>query len=249
MVDASEVKEDYYPKEEKIGLFNYHTHTHYCDGKGSVDDHVTHALASGFHSLGFSSHAPVPFSNDFALKEEDLDNYCREVRSASKRYHDRIGVYLSLEIDHIPGLTREFGYWKERCGLDYTIGGVHLVRSPDHEGLWFTDGSKQETYDRGLRELFDGDIRKAVAAFYGQTIDMVRQQRPDILAHFDKVRMHNRDRYFSQDEPWYIAWVEAVLDAARDAGCIIEVNTRGLYKKRSDDFFPASWTLPLIRQR
>lgn len=249
VVDATLIKEDYYPKEEKIGLFNYHTHSHYCDGKGSIDDHVTHALASGFHSLGFSSHAPVPFDNDFALKEEDVDNYCREVRNAAKRYQDKIHVYLALEIDHIPGITKDYSTWVDRCGLDYTIGGIHLVKPAKGEGLWFTDGSKQETYDKGLKELFGGDIREAVGAFYGQTIDMLRTQRPDIIAHLDKVRMHNRDRYFRQDESWYVSLVEEVLDTISEVGTIIEVNTRGLYKKRSDDFFPAAWILPMIRER
>jgi putative protease len=249
LVDAGEILEDYYPKEKKTGLYNYHTHTHYCDGQGSIDDHATHALASGFHSLGFSSHAPLPFENNFSIKEEDLDNYSREVRNAAKRYAGKLDIYLGLEADYIPGISRDFNYWKKEYGLDYLIGGVHLVKPADRDGLWFIDGSKQEIYDDGLKKLFDQDIRRAVGAYFSQVIEMLEKEKPDILAHFDKIKMHNKGRFFSEEEEWYQQWIDKVLDAAQAIDCIVEVNTRGLYKKRSEDFFPSGAIFPKLLER
>lgn len=249
LVESGKLQQTVGRPKEMPGIYNLHTHSHYCDGKGSIDDHATQALAQGFHSLGFSSHAPVPFENKFAIREEDMDKYCREVRSAAKRYKEKLDIFLGLEIDYIPGLTKDFSYWKNAYSLDYTIGAIHLVKPENGDGLWFTDGSKQAVYDEGLKKYFGGDIRKAVRAYFIQIIEMLDTQKPDILGHFDKIRMHNKGRFFREDEPWYQDWIREVLDAAVRNQSIIEINTRGLYKKRSDDFFPSTKLFPLILER
>jgi histidinol-phosphatase (PHP family) len=223
-----------------MNLFNLHTHSYFCDGKEEPEAYVNQAIERGFHTLGFSSHAPVPFENNFSLKEEKMDEYFSTIRALDKKYKDKINILLSMEIDYIPGITRAFAEFSKAGNLDYTIGGVHLVRNKDLEKLWFIDGSKQETYDDGLQKLFNGHIRKGVEAYYGQIREMVATQKPDIIAHLDKIKMHNKNRYFSEGEGWYkdLVW-KTLKYIASESNCIVEVNTRGLYKKRSDTFFPS----------
>ncbi len=118
------------------------------------------------------------------------------IRALDEKYKDKINILLSMEIDYIPGITRAFAEFSKAGNLDYTIGGVHLVRNKEIEKLWFIDGSKQETYDDGLQKLFNGHIRKGVEAYYSQIHEMVATQKPDIIAHLDKIKMHNKNRYF-----------------------------------------------------
>ncbi len=54
---------------------NYHTHCNYCDGKGPASDYLEQATQRGLAALGFSSHAPVPFDNDFAVRQDQLPQY------------------------------------------------------------------------------------------------------------------------------------------------------------------------------
>jgi histidinol-phosphatase (PHP family) len=230
-----------------MNLFNLHTHSRFCDGKEEPEEYVKQAITLGFHTLGFSSHAPVPFENNFSLKEEKMDEYFSTIRALDEKYKDRINILLSMEIDYIPGITRTFAEFSKAGNLDYTIGGVHLVRNKEIEKLWFIDGSKQETYDDGLQKLFNGHIRKGVEAYYNQIIEMVATQKPDIIAHLDKIKMHNKNRYFTEEEGWYkdLVW-ETLKYISDETDCIIEVNTRGLYKKRSDTFFPGTAILEQI---
>jgi histidinol-phosphatase (PHP family) len=230
-----------------MNLFNLHTHSYFCDGKEEPEAYVKHAIELGFHTLGFSSHAPVPFENNFSLKEEKMDEYFSTIRALDEKYKDRINILLSMEIDYIPGITRAFTEFSKAGNLDYTIGGVHLVRNKEIEKLWFIDGSKKETYDDGLQILFNGNPRKGVEAYYGQIAEMVATQKPDIIAHLDKIKMHNKNRYFSEEEGWYkdLVW-KTLKYIADESDCIIEVNTRGLYKKRSDTFFPSPAILEQI---
>jgi histidinol-phosphatase (PHP family) len=220
-------------------LFNLHNHSHYCDGSSAPEEYIKSAIDKGFHTLGFSSHAPVPFDNKFAIKDEtSLLAYVDEIRQLQKKYIHQINILLSLEIDHIPGITQAFSHFKKMGGLDYIIGGVHLVKSPLRQGLWFIDGPKKEIYDAGLNKLFDGDVRLAVSSYWQQMRDMISTQKPDIIAHLDKIKMHNQNRYFTQDESWYVDEVDKTLEQIAKAGSIVEVNTRGIYKGRSEELFP-----------
>ncbi|MFC2111450.1 histidinol-phosphatase, partial [Bacteroidota bacterium] len=64
-------------------------------------------------------------------------------------------------------------------------------------------------------------------------------QKPDIIAHFDKVKMHNKNRFFSEDEDWYIGLVDKTLEIIKQTNTIVEVNTRGIYKGKCDSLFPS----------
>ncbi|MGA3013799.1 MAG: histidinol-phosphatase [Bacteroidales bacterium] len=234
--------------------FNLHTHTRFSDGSSDPDDYIKEAVNQGFNTLGFSDHSPVPFENNFAIRQENLENYIQlilKLKNTLSRQNANpwLEILLALEIDYIPGITDPIDVYRETSSFDYFIGSVHLVKNEDSGKLWFIDGPDIKIYDDGLKEIFSGDVRKAVTAYYRQVQEMILTQKPDIVGHLDKIKMYNRNRYFSEDEPWYIRLVEETLDLIAGAGCIVEVNTRGIYKKRSDSLFPGPEVLKRIRSR
>ncbi len=220
---------------------NYHTHSTFCDGSGAPEEYVKAAIAQGFTHFGFSGHSPLPFENTFAIRENEMDDYVATVRRLQQQYADQLKIYLGLEADYIPGMAENINEWKARYGLDYIIGSVHLVSTLGCDKLWFTDGSKIETYDEGLRELFGNDIKAAVRAFFVQTNAMIISQKPDVVGHFDKVKMNNKGRYFSEHDAWYHKLVLETLTVIKESGCVCEINTRGFYKHRYTDYFPGAY--------
>ncbi|MBZ0242551.1 MAG: histidinol-phosphatase [Bacteroidales bacterium] len=227
---------------------NLHTHSLFSDGKSTVEEMVKAAIEQGMHSLGISDHAEVPFENHFAIKAGKTAEYLAEVKRLQQVYAQQIQLYLSLEIDFIPGLMEDFQSRNAGYGLDYSIGAVHLVGKDNPENLWFIDGPKREIYDDGLKQFFGGDIRAAVGAFYAQTNQMLEQESFDIIGHFDKIKMHNNERYFLESEKWYKDLVLETLQLIKEKGVIAEVNTRGIYKKRSKSLFPSNWILEEMNQ-
>jgi histidinol-phosphatase (PHP family) len=105
------------------------------------------------------------------------------------------------------------------------------------------DGSRYETYDEGLMRHFGGDIRRGVRAYFHNENAMLERNRPTIVGHPDKIVMHNRDRYFTEDEPWYRDLALETIHLIRDLGLICEINTRGIYKGRHADYYPGKWLL------
>lgn len=227
--------------------FNLHTHSIFSDGKSTPEEVVVKAINQGMKVLGFSDHSPVPFENSFAIKNDNVQNYISTIKSLKEKYKDQIDIYCSMEMDFIPGVVKNFKKTKEELGLDYMIGSVHLVGS-DINKLWFIDGSKVETYDEGLFNYYDGDIKKGVKTFFYQYNEMIETEEFDIVGHFDKIKMHNRDRYFTENEKWYRDLVLETLTLIKEKDLIVEVNTRGIYKKRSTDFYPATWLLPIMKE-
>ena len=230
---------------------NLHTHTSFSDGSDLPEIYCEEAILRRFESLGFSDHAPVPFENTFAIKEGKLESYVNAILQLKEKYSSQelpLDVLLGLEIDFIPGISEPFDDFRSEFQFDYLIGSVHLVKNEDTGNLWFIDGPDISIYDAGLKDVFDNDIRKAVTAYYKQLQSMILDQQPDIIGHLDKIKMYNRDRFFSESETWYTKLVDETLDIIVETGCFVEVNTRGVYKKRSDTFFPGPEILKKIKK-
>jgi len=217
---------------------NYHTHSTYCDGKAKPEEFVKEAIKKGFTNLGFSGHSPLPFETYFAIKENEFINYCNEIRNLKKKYSGEIEISLGLEADFIPELSASFDEFRKNGNLDYIIGAVHLVKQNNE--LWFIDGPKQETYDDGVKKLFGGNIQKAVKTYFHQINKMIETQNIEVVAHLDKIKMHNNGRYFNITDKWYNSLILETLSLIKEKDIIVEINLRGLYKKRSDSHFPGS---------
>jgi len=235
--------------------FNLHTHTRFSDGTSEPERYVEEAMKQDFLVLGFSDHSPVPFENSFALKEKNLPVYCRAIRELQKKYsatssaEKNLEILMGIEVDFIPGMTVSFEELRRRYRFDYLIGSVHLVHDGINDGLWFIDGPDISIYDDGIQKIFGGDGRKAVTAYYRQVQEMISEHSPDIIGHMDKVKMYNRGRYFSETDKWYVGLADETLDLISGCGAVVEVNTRGLYKKRSDSLFPGPEILKNILRR
>lgn len=238
-------------------LSNYHTHSLYCDGKATPRKMVEFAVAHGFAALGFSGHCPLPFENTFSIR--DYEGYCNEIRALKEEYRGRIDISLGLEIDYIPGMLEDFSSLVEKGKLEYTIGSVHLIPAEgsvpkNSDDLWMIDGSRYQTYDEGLMKHYHGDIKRGVKAYFHQQKEMIVRNRPTIVGHPDKIAMHNRGRYFSEEEPWYLDLAMETLSLIHENGLICELNTRGIYKGRHPDYYPArrliqamkQWRIPLM---
>lgn len=230
--------------------YNYHTHSHYSDGSNAPEDYIIEAIKQGFKGLGFSEHSTLPFNNTFALQAGNEGAYCKEIYELKVKYSDQIEIYLSLEADYIPGINQGFKELKEGLNLDYLIGSVHLVREHiSNNNLWFIDGPRSEIYDEGINKIFGGDVRKAVTAYWQQVNNMIETETFDVIGHLDKIKMHNRGRWFSEQDKWYTDLVNETINLIAEKNFLVEVNTRGLYKGRSDSLFPGEYIIRKLYQK
>jgi len=107
---------------------------------------------------------------------------------------------------------------------------VHYIgQLPDDSHFCF-DG-QPEGFFQGIELLYHNDFRKAITVYYHAMMRMAEVDRPDIIGHMDKIKMHNAFRpYLNEEEKWYTSLVEDTLEVILQKGGMVEVNTRGLYK-------------------
>lgn len=228
---------------------NYHSHCTFSDGTDHPSVYAQTASDLGMLAYGFSCHVPMPFFCTWSMKMENLAAYISEIQKLKSAYSDKLQIYASLEIDYIPHLIGPNSSFIREAKLDYTIGSVHFVDQFADGSHWEIDGTTS-VFHKGLQQIFGGDIRKAVTRYFELTRMMVRDECPDIIGHIDKIKMQNEgNKYFDENEEWYKKEVLKTLDVIAQTNVIIEVNTRGLYKKKTTEPYPGKWILSEILKR
>ncbi|MDO4288602.1 MAG: histidinol-phosphatase [Eubacterium sp.] len=227
---------------------NYHVHSTFCDGKNTVAEMAQAAKGAGITSLGFTSHAPLPYDNDWTMRPENVQSYLGEVARIKAACQGQMAVYTGLEIDYfietgdISPLVKEI-----RPQLDFCIGSIHVMGVlPDgsHADIDYTP----EIFAQGLSEIYGGSAQKFVETYYENLGEMALKVRPDIVGHMDLIKKNNADNcFFDEDAGWYKKAAGACLEAIRDSGCIVEVNTGGMARYGERCLYPSDWLLTQIK--
>lgn len=226
-----------------MSLTNYHSHTHYCDGKLAPETYIKAAIKKGLKAYGFSSHAPLPFPCKWSVSRPKIKEYLAEIQELKEKYADQIEIYLGLEVDYIPGRITPKNAYIRSFNLDYTIGSIHFVGNWGDNKPFQADGTHAQ-FLKGLREIYKNDIKKMMSHYFKLTRDMVTLACPDIVGHLDKLKIHNeKGKLFSERSDWYVFEVLKTLDVIKKSGAILEVNTRGIYKKKTTELYPSKWIL------
>lgn len=224
---------------------NFHTHSNYCDGKGELMDYVQEAKNLNMVSLGFSSHAPVPFPTSWCMQADRFTDYSDAVEKI-KSLNPEPEIYKGMEVDFIPGVTAP-NLFKDK--LDYTIGSIHFIdKLPDGKD-WEIDGT-HSLFLEGYTKIFNNNIRDAITRYLELTREMIATACPTIIGHLDKIKIQNVEgKFFSETDEWYQQEIKKTIDVISSSGAIVEVNTRGIYQKKSRTTYPSPWILEILHQK
>ncbi|HEY4788821.1 MAG TPA: hypothetical protein VIH57_22375, partial [Bacteroidales bacterium] len=110
-------------------------------------------------------------------------------------------------------------------------------------------GSHEE-FRKGWVEIFNGDSHALVRKYFSYTRLMIKEMNPPVIGHLDKIKMQYRpDCFIPETDPVYRSELLLTLDEIASAGCIVEINTRGVYKRNENDFYPGKWVLTEMAKR
>lgn len=228
-------------------LANYHAHSTFSDGRQSLETYIKTAIKQGLKAYGCSDHAPI--LSDFGnMSFQEMAMYFVEIDRLKALYGEKIQIYKSLEVDYIPNLINVNSNHVVKAKLDYTIGAVHFVDYFGDGTPWGFEGS-QANFEKGLNEIFHGDIKTCIQRYYALIREMVTHHCPDVVAHLDRIKKLNfEDRYFSEKEKWYQEEVINTLEVIAQAGAIMEINTKGYYKGETLDTYPGKWVIEIANE-
>lgn len=206
-------------------LYNFHSHTQFCDGRAPMEEFARAAAEAGFRHYGFSPHSPVPIESPCNMAESDVTVYLAEVKRLREIYAPAgLHLYAGMEIDYLSDCWGPAHPYFRQLPLDYRIGSVHFI--PSDSGMIDIDGS-YANFKIKMERYFDGDIRHVVESFYRQSEAMIEAGGFDIIGHFDKIG-HNAGHYREgiESESWYAALVDRLIDSIIASGLVVELNTK-----------------------
>lgn len=231
-------------------LANYHVHSDYCDGKNTLEEMVQAGIAVGLTSLGLSSHFPLPFSNDWTMKQEKLENYLDDVKKLKEKYASAIELYCGMEIDYFVDRQDISDLAKTVLSrLDYTIMSIHTMGKTTGDCVFYIDESRQN-FEQGIQEYYYGDNQAFIKDYYQGIETMVKRFEPDILGHIDLIKKYNRNNYFfNEKEHWYQETVCSCLDGIAETQTRMEINTGANMRVPGVGRYPSDWMIPEMRKR
>lgn len=228
----------------KVSLHGGHS-GEFCEhAKDSLRQIIEAAVAAGYHTFGVSEHAPRSQERflyaterekgyDLARLSREFEDYAAAVRELSREFEERLTVLCGFEAEVVPadGYRDEMLEHRRRFGFDYMVGSVHYV---DELSI---DGPRTD-FDRAVEAR--GGIEPLAVAYYEAVADMVPALRPEVVGHFDLIRLHAGETRL--DTPPIRQAATKALEAVRDCAAILDVNTAG-YRKGLGMPYPAPWLI------
>ena len=210
-------------------LYNYHTHTTFCDGKSTAEEMVQKAIELGLSELGFSGHSYTEFDLEPCMTRAGTELYKKEINALKEKYKNKIKILLGIEYDyHSNEPTDDY---------DYILGSVHYILK-DGEYLCI-DYSRQTQID-AVNKYYAGDFYSYIEDYYKTVAELYDKLKCDIIGHFDLVTKYNADgSLFDTKHPRYIAAWQAAADAIIKTPAVVEINTGGIARGHVSEPYPS----------
>ena len=221
-----------------MAFADFHTHTLFSDGFGTVEEMVESARAKGLLALGISDHSMTPFDLRYCMRPETgIEKYESTVREAQKRALEMHGfpVFLGIEWDHGSEIERE--------RYDYTIGSVHYIIRKN--GDIFPVDSVPEWVFGGIDRVFGGNRLDFAKAYFEQVVAHAEQNKPTFMGHFDLLTKHGT--VDEEDEAYLTVAREALAEVVKHVP-LFEINMGAMIRGLRTVPYPHPKFLPLIRE-
>ena len=108
-------------------LADYHTHTKYSHGKGTIEDNVLKAISKGIKTIGISDHGYKHLA--YGIKLNDIYKMREEIDKLNEKYSN-IEILLGMECNILDchGNIDIHDKIIENC--DYIMAGYHFASTP-----------------------------------------------------------------------------------------------------------------------
>jgi len=190
---------------------DYHIHTPLCQhATGPMEACVERGIALGLREVGFACHNPLPagVGADVRMREDQLEDYVRQVLALRDRYRGQIGVLLGIEMDYVEDLEDYLAEQADRYPWDYIIGSVHYLDCECQLGAW--------------RDELPFDADEQYTRYYGLVRHLVRSRLCDIVSHLDVPKRSGR-----MPGQRGLEELKLTLQEIARADLCIEINTSG----------------------
>ncbi|MBN2643977.1 MAG: histidinol-phosphatase [Desulfuromonadaceae bacterium] len=233
-------------KIDRVSIHGGHSGQFCLHARDQLEEIVLTYIEKGFCWVGLTEHMP-PVSDAFRYADEvrqgitaeelhqQFGVFVAEARRLQAAYRDRIQLFVAMESEWYPGSQKLVQDLREQYHLDYIVGSVHHVR-----GVNF-DFSPTE-YERARDSL--GGMDALYAAYFDDQLAMIEGLRPEVVGHFDLVRLYDPEYPRRLQQPEIARRMTRNLLRIRELDLCLDLNMRALDKGASEPYL----SRPLLRE-
>lgn len=184
-------------------LADYHTHTVYSHGKGTIEENVQAACDKGLVQIGITDHG---FNHKlFPVTRQELLKQREEIETLKEKYP--IEILLGVEANIISPRGEVDIVADDYKNLDVLIVGYHkVVKRPKKKDFWFAFSNLLATW---FKHTGKHQIKRNTAAY----LNAMKNYDIDIISHLNKDCRVN---------------VAEVAKVAAETSTLIELNSKCL---------------------
>ncbi|KAI9106070.1 Polymerase/histidinol phosphatase-like protein [Phlyctochytrium arcticum] len=218
-------------------MLSLHSHSgEFClHASDTLEECVQRAIALKFRVFGLSEHVPRSRVQDLYPEEEHLTpadlnktftNYVVVARALQSKYKDQIRLLVGAETEYIHETSlQDLVSLRKETPLDYVVGSVHHVQGHPID----FDLSRLETAENHL-----GGTEALFLAYFDAQYEMLRHIKPEVVGHFDLIRMFRPSHPLS-NETW--SKIKRNVREIKASGGLVEINSRA-WKKGLPSAYP-----------
>jgi histidinol-phosphatase (PHP family) len=223
---------------ERVSIHGGHSGQFCLHAEDSLEAIVEAYIAQGFSWIGLTEHMP-PAEDRFRYDDEaaaglsaaDLQDrfsgFVAEARRLQDACRDRIRIFVGMETETTTG---SIPFCRELIDLhrpDYTVGSVHHV---DDRNFDYSAEHYRSAVDAA------GGMTSFYIRYFDHQHEMIRALAPQVVGHFDLVRIHDPDYRQRLAAPEIKNRVGRNLALIREKNLILDCNLRALAKGASEPY-------------
>ncbi|UOQ94144.1 histidinol-phosphatase HisJ [Halobacillus shinanisalinarum] len=226
-------------------MIDGHIHSPYCPHGTSdtLESYVEQAIKSGYTSMTFTEHAPLPPSfndpvptRDSGMNPRLLEAYINDVSKVKKIYESDIEVKVGLEVDYISGFDEETKHFLNQYGrfLDDSILSVHFLPIKNN---WYCIDYSSSVYKEAIAA--SGNINNLYQLYFDTLVQSVSADlgvyKPDRIGHMTLIKKFQQ--LYEPPAEWE-QMATFFLDCAKEGSMTLDYNGAGINKEHCKEAYP-----------
>ena len=223
---------------ERVSVHGGHSGEFCGHAEDSLEEIVRAYIAHGYTWVGITEHMPperdaLSYPDELAAGLNAVDQqarfaeYMATCRRLRDKYASEIRILVAFETEGYSGYESWVTAVREAHEPDYIVGSVHQINDE------LFDGSPE--WYRAAADTVGG-VDELYCAYFDRQFEMITKLRPEVIGHFDLVRIFDPDYRSRLVKP--LVWERVVrnLEAIRDLGSILDFNLAALKKGQAEPY-------------
>ncbi|MXX02780.1 MAG: histidinol-phosphatase [Gemmatimonadetes bacterium] len=223
---------------ERVSVHGGHSGEFCGHAEDSLEEIVRAYIAHGYAWVGITEHMPperdaLSYPDELTTGLNAVDQQARfaEYMAACRRLRDQyaseIRILVAFETEAYSGYETWVPAMREAHEPEYIVGSVHQINDE------LFDGSPE--WYRAAADTVGG-VDELYCAYFDRQYEMITKLRPEVIGHFDLVRIFDPDYRARLVKPFVWDRVVRNLEAIRDIGSILDFNLAALKKGQAEPY-------------